>query len=162
MRLTVRALAEIELHPSKKIFVKLNKYRFPKIIPDVLCEQMLAMQGPTQRWLCIISVLTVISVFRVLPTQVKPDYSTITDPFIGVSDTLSSELIDHAVKVLKLRNRSGFLDFRLKGSMKAGPNGRISMMSFALDALAFIHNPRNFISFVMFNIRYYGFLKGMF
>jgi hypothetical protein len=48
MRITVRVLAEIEVFPSKKIFVKLN-YKFPAIIPLHLCEVILGKQGPTQR-----------------------------------------------------------------------------------------------------------------
>jgi len=46
MRLTVRRLSGMDLEPSDKIFVKLNKLKFPAIIPKDLCEDLLNKEKP--------------------------------------------------------------------------------------------------------------------
>jgi hypothetical protein len=49
------------------------------------------------------------------------------------------------------------LNFKLKGSLKAGPNGKVSLMTFANDAVAFLHYPSKIFDFVCFNIHHHGF-----
>jgi len=44
MRLTVRRLANLDLKPSSEIFVKLNKYKLPAIIPLDICEDILSTE----------------------------------------------------------------------------------------------------------------------
>jgi len=161
MRLAVRRIAEIDLYPSKKIFVKLNKYNFPNIIPLTLCEVILNNSGPIKRWKCIILVLTILSIFRTLKTEVKPDYSSIEKKFEGVTETLSHELLTEALSRLGWLKVGRNLVLRLKGSLKAGPNGKISLMCFALDAIAFLHYPKKIFHFIRFNIAYYGWSKGL-
>lgn len=46
MRLTVRRLSGMDLEPSKKIFVKLNKLKLPAIIPIELCVDLLDTEKP--------------------------------------------------------------------------------------------------------------------
>jgi transposase len=48
------------------------------------------------------ALLTVLSISRVFPTKVKPDLSTITDPFSGLSKSLDRDLIIKSLKELKL------------------------------------------------------------
>jgi len=162
LRLTVRRMAEIDLHPSKKIFVKLNRMNFPAIIPLDICSIILGNKGPIKRWSCIVAVLTIISLFRVLPTVVKPDYSSITDPFNGISDSIDSSLLTESLSRLKWKSSGGILDFTLKGSLKAGPNGKVSLLTFANDATAFIHDPLSIIHFIFYNLKYFGLLWGSF
>jgi hypothetical protein len=58
-----------------------------------------------------------------------------------------------------LKERQVKLDFKLTLSQKAGPNGKISLFNTGIDAIAFIHYPRNLINLLRFNM-IYGF-KGI-
>nr|AAR01975.1 RNA-dependent RNA polymerase [Cryphonectria cubensis mitovirus 2c] len=53
------------------------------------------------------------------------------------------------------------MKLRLKGSLKAGPNGKISLLTSLLDALAFWSDPLRVIHFIWFNIRCYGYFWGL-
>nr|DBA06982.1 TPA_asm: RNA-dependent RNA polymerase [Mitovirus cefi 1] len=154
MRLTVRRLANIELHKNPKIFVKLDKNQFPAIIGKDITNSILK-SGRTNYILLTVAVLTVLSVFRVLPTKVKPEISTIIEPFTGIGESLSSELISKALKQLKIK-RIGNLKLKLKGSLKAGPNSKVSLMGTCLDAMAFWYYPKHLFHLINFLIRVYG------
>lgn len=143
MRLTVRRLSGIELEVSKKIFVKLNKYKFPAIIPLDLCEDILNKDKPWRSRL-IVAVLSLISLFRVLPTKVKPDLTSIIEPFNGVSRSLDATLIREALVRLNMLKKGRNLELKMTLSQKAGPNGKISLFNTAIDALAFVAYPKNF------------------
>jgi hypothetical protein len=161
MRLTVRRLSNSPLEPSDKIFVKLGKSKFPAIIPKEICDDLLNVDKHFRRNL-IIAVLSLISLFRVLPTKVKPDISTITDPFNGVSKEIDDVLLINSLKVLNMFKKGSKLGFSLNLSQKAGPNGKVSMLNTAIDALSLLLYPRIFISFMIFNHKLFKNCLGLF
>lgn len=155
MRLTVRRLSDMELEPSRKIFVKLNKYKFPAIIPINICED-LSSESKNKRNK-IVALLSLISLFRVLPTKVLPETSTITKPFNGISKSLDTSLIKEALLRLNLRMKEReYFKFKLTLSQKAGPNGKLSLLNTGIDALAFIRYPTLLINYFVFNKELYG------
>lgn len=148
-------MANIDLIISKKIFVKLNYLNFPAIIPVPLCKIVSQLHvGSTSGVRLAIALLTVISLFRVLPTKVKPDYSTIEDPFKGTFKTIDSQLLKQSIENLDLDIKDRKMKLKLVGSLKAGPNGKISLLTSGLDALAFVSNPSTLFHFVVFNSTY--------
>nr|WPJ73117.1 RNA-dependent RNA polymerase [Valsa mali mitovirus 1] len=160
MRLTVRRLAGIELNPSKKIFVKLNKLRFPAIIPLEICTSMTRTWHRLRVTREVIGILSVISIFRILPTSVKPDFQTIIAPFTGTTKTLDDSLIKVALKNLKINKFEGKLGITVKGSLKSGPNGTVSLLTSSLDAFAFCGDPLRFYYMVSFSLKTYGLIRG--
>jgi hypothetical protein len=118
----------------------------------------------------IVGILTLVSIFRVFKTSVKASVDTIIKPFDGFVRTLPSGLIHDALvslntpvvvrtimsfgptgpvpKTIIKRGANtetptlGWGRFEPHKSLKAGPNGSISTWSAALDALAFLHEPK--------------------
>lgn len=153
LRLTIRALAgspEIIYHSG--IRVKRDLYGLPTIIPLPLRDmfrEIIKRDGlfeyATQRR-SIIATLTIISVFRQFPTKVKPSLDTITAPFSGVSQTLDQGRIQNAIDSIMdnagKRRKIIIGNFMPHVTSKAGPNGPFSTWGASMDAIAFIHEPR--------------------
>jgi hypothetical protein len=136
----------------------------------------------------IVGVLTLLSIFRVFKTKVKATVGTVIKPFDGQSRTLPSGLIHDAlvslntpVTVRKVASfgPTGMIErtivkrgtqtgtptlswgrFEPHRSLKAGPNGAISTWSAALDALAFLHEPKAGYATlrIMYAQRAYGYI----
>jgi hypothetical protein len=123
------------------ISVRLSRAGLPTIIPGLLRSVIIRFrrEGGLRDRLVTRTVLTVLSMYRVLNFVSKPNLATITDPFNGISPLLD---INELGRVLSL-----FPRMRLKGlhwniSESAGPNGPRATWFAGADALAFIENPR--------------------
>jgi len=85
---------------------------------------------------CIRVVLSLLSVYRTMKAPGQLKLSTITDPFSGISQTLSEIELRVALEEMGLLNRFTltYKDFHISGS--AGPNYRRSPLGAELDCLA--------------------------
>jgi hypothetical protein len=137
MRLVVRYLAGT---PDKlcttKVRVRLDSQGLPVIIPFPI-RRVLTLDSENSN--VTRATMTLLSIFRVFPTKVKPDFSSITGVFTGLSPTLE-------IAELSRQFTSGFR-FRItkiKGfiSESAGPNSNKATAGAAIDALALLHNPK--------------------
>lgn len=107
-------------------------------------------------------VLTVLSVFRVMPAAPKLKLETITSPFKGVIKT-TPEIIQVSEQLKRLpsfdkryfnMDRSpGVRGNRILTLTKAGPNHRSQLLGYPLDALAFSQDPSLLKVFSQFAMR---------
>jgi hypothetical protein len=85
-RLVVQAVSGRPRHgydPSGTIRVNVDSFGLPTLIPlgfRLLIRDFISSKSKSRevRW-----ILTMIQIYRVFPTQVKPDLGTITSPFSG-------------------------------------------------------------------------------
>lgn len=88
-------------------------------------------------------MLTILSIHRVFPTEVKPSLETIQDPFNGLTKTLDVPLLKLALKDLGLLSAyRKNTRCSLYWSEAAGPNTVIAGFGSINDALALIHTPK--------------------
>nr|UPW42262.1 MAG: putative RNA dependent RNA polymerase [Sichuan mito-like virus 42] len=154
-RIVTRKLANQTVEPSKKIFVKRNKFGYPKIIPRELQKQLILARNPYLRdekvrnlWI-IVPILTIISLYRVLPTKVKPSLDTILDKHSGEILTFHPSLVREALVDLKVYKLIvGRITFTY--SDKAGPNTRIAKFGIIQDALAYLHYPDHMYNLLLY------------
>nr|BCP96873.1 RNA dependent RNA polymerase [Fusarium sambucinum mitovirus 2] len=146
LRITTRRLAHLQPDYSKSIFVKVDKFGFPTLIPKEIVE-CLFIDNPKLSKDIIVALVSILSIFRVLPTKVKTDYSTITDPFNGVVKSFSQDVIKTSINDLGVKLN---IDSRINilGSVKTGPNSKISFFGSALDAIALLHDPKVLWGFI--------------
>lgn len=145
-RLTMKTLAGESTEPGE---VRVAMRRgLPLIIPGSL---RLLIEAKDTR--IIKYVLTMLSVFRVIPSYPKLKLETITSPHKGLVKTLPE--MGLAFRILENKFLQGNLMkqyFRqdislftvgrpLYRSTSAGPNSRSSLLGFPLDAFAFELNP---------------------
>lgn len=144
MRITVRLLAENKVEKSSKVFVKTDKLGFPVIIPKTIRDTILSKEVyPHIRKKMIGSLLTILSIFRVFRTNVKPDLSSIIEPFNGLSRSLDSSLMIESLKELKLyQSYRSNSRCSLYWSEASGPNTVIAGFGSINDALALLHTPK--------------------
>lgn len=98
--------------------------------------------------------LTLLSVFRVLPTTVKVKLDTIVSDFTGTVKTFESSVLKLAIKDL-LGNHS--LNIKRQQLIKmetASPNGRKSAWGSSVDSLAFLCYPKSLISFIKYQSKF--------
>jgi len=109
-------------------------------------------------------VLTIVSVYRVLPAAPKLKLETITGPFSGLYKT-TAEIIPviDMVKRYYLPKGDGYFNMDTSPHISgrslltlttAGPNQKCQLMGYPLDALAFTRNPillKAFSTFSMFS-----------
>lgn len=142
--------------PNHKSWVSHYKNGLPKILGLELSHQIEKMKilinsneqpRPFDR-----AIITVLSCFRTLsPKLWIPNFKTLTDPFIGESESFSKEDI-----VKALRSMGAFeFDFKLKSpiffwSNKSGVNARYSYLSSGLDLVALMRSPRIWFGHVQF------------
>jgi hypothetical protein len=74
--------------------VKRDHNGLPTIIPSTLRKALKSYRDNQRLTVCILSI---ISVFRVFPTNVKPSLETITGPFDGITRTFDSSVIKLAL-----------------------------------------------------------------
>jgi hypothetical protein len=146
-RLTMKTLAGESPLPDKTVRVAMRR-GLPLIIPGDL---RLLIEAKDPR--IIKTVLTILSVFRVLPSYPKLKLETITEPHKGLIKTLPEMIL--VVQELKklLRGNPGFNYFEqvikpfpvvgrdLVRLTTAGPNVKLQLIGFPSDALAFKVNP---------------------
>jgi len=98
MRLVIRSLSgNPEPKFLKGVMVKRDHTGIPTIIPLSLRKALRSYRDNQRLVVCILSV---VSVFRVFPTKVKPCLDTILSPFDGITKTISLELIKLALAEL--------------------------------------------------------------
>lgn len=123
----------LERTPSSGTLVKIDPFtKLPMVLPLQLREKI-QKWSLSRDWKEIIALLSFLCLFRSLPTKVRPDLASITNPFDGMCDTLPNSEIRQSLEALgiaRIRRFRGKLIF----SDKAGPNYRISRRGFVLDA----------------------------
>lgn len=190
LRLVVRALAgSPENVPELRM--RIDKTGLPKILPLPLRSEIrlfmenyedslrsfkmsgpafdpnFSPHGPGPKWSQkrIVSILSLIAVFRVMKTNVDVSLKTIISPFTGEVRTFNKDILKFAINTLTSpvlvrsiydpftgTSQNTFKDgpkidlsigkFIPHMSPKSGPNGRLSTWSSGMDALAFIHEPK--------------------
>jgi len=90
----------------------------------------------------VAGILSLLSLFRVMPTKVKPSLDTILDGFSGLARTFDRDIIRRSLLALTGNLPSNNFQFKLIGGESAGPNGAKSAWMSGVDALAFIHSPK--------------------
>jgi len=99
MRICIQYLAGTPTFTVQTVRVRVTKDGLPSFIP-IRLRQAFALGADGAK--VIRGVLSVLSIFRVFPTKVKPDFSVITDQFSGLAPTL---LIERVVKHFIGRNK---------------------------------------------------------
>lgn len=145
-RLTTKTLAGERPEPDLKVRVAMRR-GLPLIIPGDL-----RLLIEVKDLVVIKVVLTIISVFRVIPAFPKLKLGTITDPFKGIQSTLP-EIILVLPWLKRLIGRNPGLDYfnmertpftvarKLLRLASSGPNHKRQVVGYPLDALAFKENP---------------------
>lgn len=123
LRLVIRNLSgSPEPLYLKGVMVKRDHNGLPTIIPLSLRKLLLNFRDNQRVVVCILSIL---SVFRVFPTKVKPSLGTIIAPFDGMNRSIDTAILKKALVELipgTLRLRSPHL-LKLES---AGPNAKRS------------------------------------
>jgi len=155
LRLVIRSLAgNPEPKFLKGVMVKRDHNGLPTIIPSSLRKALLDFSNNQRLVVCILSIL---SVFRVFPTKVRPSLGTIIEPFNGIIRTIDSSLIKRALAELT----PGTLHLRSPTLLKlesAGPNAKKSAWGASIDAVAFLDNPKvlyNYIRYLCYSKCYW-------
>lgn len=122
-----------------KVRVRLDPQGLPVIIPFPI-RQVLTLDLENGK--IVQATLTLLSIFRVFKTSVKPDFSSITGPFTGLSTSLRSRTVVKKMFrgwIINLNNIQGFI------SESAGPNSTKATAGAAFDAIALMHYPKQFV-----------------
>jgi len=148
-RVLVRILAGSPIERSQKTYIKFYGSKtgllqdMPKIIPREIAEHFIftnKIQSFSYR--VIIVVFTIINIYRVLNTNPKISFSTVTDSFCGVTKTIDKYFIDKGLRSLKL-NKLSVKKATFINSRSAGPNSKIAVFGIVEDALSLLHNLPN-------------------
>jgi hypothetical protein len=125
---------------QKAIGVRVNQYGLPVIIPPSIRKE-LSFDTVESRFTtrCII---TLISIFRVFPTKIKPDLGTITSPFSGSSRILDENQISVLVKRFCKGYKVKFGPIKGFISESAGPIAKKATWGSGIDALALLLYPK--------------------
>jgi len=110
------------------------------------------------------ALISAFSIFRSMSPQYwNPKFSTVTDPFTGVSERFEPGLLEKGLK--SLNAISYFKGRRLSKpvfllSTKGGVNANIAYLGMGLDLIALLRNPSVYIGIVRFAFfhRYYHYL----
>jgi len=125
---------------QKAIGVRVNQYGLPVIIPPSIRKEL--SFDTVESRVTTRCIITLISIFRVFPTKVKPDLGTITSSFTGTSRTLDESQLSGLVRnfckgfKLKFGPIKGFI------SESAGPIAKKATWGAGIDALALLFYPR--------------------
>lgn len=116
--------------PNNEQRLALSRDGIPKCIPHSIRMQI--RDGNVKIIQALLSLLTV---YRVIPLKGKLKLSTIVAPFSGLSTTLQYQRLQYVHDLFpKVARPQGLLD--LLPLRTAGPNGKPSIMSAPLDAKA--------------------------
>nr|UPW42221.1 MAG: putative RNA dependent RNA polymerase [Jiangsu mito-like virus 14] len=135
LRLVIRSLSgspETSFH--KGVMVKVDHTGLPTIIPLSL---RIALRDYRNNQVLVACILSLLSVFRVFPTKVKPSLGTIIAPFDGVTRTFDSTAISLALAEL-IPKPVPIKPARLLKLETASPNAKKSAWGASLDAVAFL------------------------
>jgi len=137
-RLVVMFLAGTPTKSSynKGVRVRVNRYGLPVIIPSPL-RVRLGLQGDSVIWTK--AILTCLNIYRKFPTRVKPDLSSIIEPFSGLNRSLV--LPRSLVRNFVRGHRINFGVIRGFISESAGPIAKRATWGSGVDALALILHP---------------------
>nr|UPW42115.1 MAG: putative RNA dependent RNA polymerase [Sichuan mountain mitovirus 8] len=147
LHLTVRALSGRPIfiyNPKGLPYISIDSHGFPKFLPIEIrhflkdCDLSLYSKE-------VGAILSLISIFRVFPTHVKPKLDSIIEPFSGTVKTFESSALKLAVLGFTSKhwiNKKPNFNLKLIGGESAGPNGFKAAWSSGLDSLAFIHHPK--------------------
>jgi len=148
LRLVTKYLAGTpDLTYRSGVRVRVNRYGLPVIIPSNL-RVLLGTDG--SKVLITRVVLTALNVFRTFPTKVKPDLSSVIEPFSGLS---RSTIIDRKVVRNFLRGHKISFGF-IRGfiSESAGPIAKRATWGSGIDAIALLLYPYSAFSVMRFLI----------
>jgi hypothetical protein len=152
--IVVRNFAGMTFTPVKRIYIKLDYRKFPKIIPLNL-RMILRKEGYTEdNRKLIVGIMTILSVHRVFKTNPKVDLHSIVDEFSGYAKTLDPLLIDKSVKALNA-NLNGRWSRGIVQSTKVSPNTKSTLWGAEIDIFAFVHSLKKYkalMSLLIFNI----------
>lgn len=95
----------------------------------------------------LIALFTILNIYRVLPTKVKPSLKSIEDPFTGIYKTFEMRKILLSLKDLGIRSLA-MKRIRLIGGESAGPNSGKAIWGADTDVFAFFHDPLRFVHLV--------------
>lgn len=145
MRLVIRSLAgNPEPKFLKGVMVKRDHNGLPTIIPLSLRKALMDFRSNQRVVVCILSIL---SVYRVFPTKVRPSLGTIIAPFDGLYRTLDSSILKRALGELTPRtlrlNPPALLMLET-----AGPNSKKSTWGSGIDAAAFLFYPSTYCAYI--------------
>lgn len=143
---------------NKSIWVKHYKNGLPKILGLELKHSLENLKYSLENDISPLpmhrAIISVLSSFRALsPLKWIPKFSTVTDPFKGISESLDSSTIKKALKAM------GAIDFfnnkKLNTpiffwSSKSGVNARFAYLSAGLDLIAIMRNPRIWLGHLKF------------
>lgn len=120
MRLIIRSLSgNPEPNCLTAVRVKRDHNGLPTIVPSSLRKLLLNFRNEQRAVVCILSI---ISVFRVFPTKVKPSLGTIIEPFGGITRTFDSSVIKLALDELTRKTKFSLSQPTLLQLESAGPN----------------------------------------
>lgn len=129
------------------IWVSLTADNLPRILPVDLRKALRGadLQRDKNFLICLLSVL---SIFRVFGFNTKVSLKTILSPFSGKVRTFpKSELIEALLSLPHIGLEVG----KIKGLVleTAGPNGSKSTWSAALDAIAYLQHPKEYMKLIL-------------
>lgn len=130
--------------PTDGTEVRADRRGLPLIIPQSLryyIRQGRDTSNP-EALLVTRAVLTCLSVYRVIGVKGVPDFSSITDPFTGISPVFTSGEVNSVARLFP-KIRLGGLTWTL--SENAGPNGPKATWFSGGDAIALLLNPRMWV-----------------
>nr|UNG44314.1 RNA-dependent RNA polymerase [Fusarium asiaticum mitovirus 3] len=130
--------------PKGMPYISIDSDGLPRFLPLEL-RTFLKGCSLTKDSKAIGAILSILSIFRVFPTHVKPKLDTIVSSFNGSIKTFSSDKLKLACIDLfsnDFINRTPNFDCKIIGGESAGPNGFKAAWSSGIDALAFVHNPK--------------------
>jgi len=145
VRLLIRYLAGQgeTVYSGKGILVSRDYRGIPHIISSTIRNNL-----GTERML-VVTLLTLLCIYRLIDYKVKPDLGTIELPSAGKLSTFPVDLALYDLlgvnTTLKLNNP------RLIKLETAGPNAVKSAWSSSIDSLAFIHEPKLFLTYLLYN-----------
>lgn len=90
-----------------------RQFGLPAIVPSAIYNQMFyehleSVYIRDRRM--VVALISVICIFRVLPTKPKPDLSSITGGFTGISRILDSDKVTNCLKELNIKLKLRFRD----------------------------------------------------
>lgn len=145
-----------ETPTQNKIWVSTTRSGIPRIIPKRLRDSIrLFIEFPDthlEGYRVLRVVLTILNVWRLFNLPLERKVNTITDSFSGKSKSLPKFEIVQALDRLGV-SRFNLASPELLVSESAGPNYRKATWSSPLDAIAFIGEPRTYISALRIGIR---------
>jgi hypothetical protein len=141
--------------PKGMPYISIDKHGLPKVLPLEI-RHFLKDCDLSKDSKSVGAILSLLSIFRVFPTHVKPKLDTIVSDFTGSIKTFSSNKLKLACSdLLKgcIKREPNF-DCKIIGGESAGPNGFKAAWTSGIDALAFIHEPKLLYSLSLWFWRY--------